>query len=83
VHFRLGLRIENNLRQTFPVTQVDKYQIAVVSIGMDPSCQRNFFAGIIQPELATIMCSFEQYKISLNKKDIPDSRARGNTSQTA
>jgi hypothetical protein len=68
VHFRPSLRVENDLRQTFPVTQVDEYQIAVVAIGVDPSRQRNFFAGVFQPKLAAIMCSLNHYKISLNKK---------------
>ena len=61
VYFRLGLGVENNLCQTFPVTQVNEYQIAVVAIGMDPYRQRNFFAGVFQPKLAAIMCSLKHY----------------------
>jgi len=63
----LGFGIKNQLGQAFFVPQVDEYQIAVVSIGMDPAGQGYLFAGIFKPKLPAIVCSFEHRK-NLSKK---------------
>jgi hypothetical protein len=68
MRIRLSFRVKDYLGQTLSVAQVDEYQIAVVAIGMDPSCQRNFLSGVIKPELATIMCSLKHRKIFLKRR---------------
>jgi hypothetical protein len=62
VCLRLGHRIKDQLGEAFFITQVDKNQIAVVSIGMCPSSQCYLFAGIFQPKPPASMRSFEHLK---------------------
>jgi len=70
MHIWLSLWVKDYLGKTFSVAKVDEYQITVVAIGMDPSGKGNLFAGVIEPEPAAIMCSFEHCKISLYKKSV-------------
>jgi hypothetical protein len=62
VDLGLGLGVENQLCKSLSVTKVEKYQIAVVAVGLDPASQGYFFAGVIKPKLTAMMCSFEHSK---------------------
>jgi len=65
VHIGLSFRVKDYLGQTFSVAKVDEYEIAVITIGMDPSGQDNLFPGVIEPKLSTRMRSFKHRRISL------------------
>ena len=67
VDLGLSLRIKHYLGQAFSVAQVNKYQISVVSVGLDPTGESNLFACIAQPKLTTGVCSFEHSR-NLSKK---------------
>jgi hypothetical protein len=43
---RIPVRIENNLRDTCAVTQIDEKQAAVVATLVHPSHQDSFFPGV-------------------------------------
>jgi len=52
---RLAARLADNLGQAEMVAQVDKQQIAVIALAMDPAGQANGFADIRGSERGTIM----------------------------
>ncbi len=51
--------VENNLRNSSAVAQVDENQLAEIAPAMDPAHEHDVFIGVGGAEGATIICAFQ------------------------
>jgi hypothetical protein len=58
VGFTVAIRIQGKLGNPFTVTQVDKYQSAVIAAPLNPSHQADLLADKFTCELATVVAAF-------------------------